>query len=256
MQTALSKARLGLSAQAICTAYIDVACFGGMTLDKLTGISLLQYMQLCLTITKTVGQYHNAGYLCLDLKPENIFVMQNSPDDTITQLVEFIDFDSIKKINELKEPGMFSYTRLWAAPEQLDAYGASKIGVQTDIFTLGEIVFFLLFGKHSTDSEHRGFSKYPFDKCKKEYKLFTERPEVQNLFTRLFRGTLRSSPSNRFKSTQELARCDTIERYHKLSQANFNLVINPEARYAAQDMASSTTTVRMPVLRSISRSIP
>ena len=37
-------------------------------------------------------------------------------------------------------------------------------------------------------------------------------------------------------STQELARCDTIERYHKLSQANFNLVINPEARYAAQDM--------------------
>ena len=188
------------------TAYIDVGCFGGTTLDKLTDISLLQYMQLCLTITRTAGQYHEAGYLCLDLKPENIFVMQNSPDDTITQLVEFIDFDSIKKINELKEPGMFSYTRLWAAPEQLDSCGASKIGVQTDIFTLGEIVFFLLFGKHSTDSEHRGFSKYPFDKCKKEYKLFTERPEVQNLFTRLFRGTLRSSPSNRFKSTDELAK--------------------------------------------------
>ena len=188
------------------TAYIDVACFGGTTLDKLSDLSLLQYMQLCLTITRTVGQYHEAGYLCLDLKPENIFVMQNSPDDTITQLVEFIDFDSIKKISELKEPGMFSYTRLWAAPEQLDSCGASKIGVQTDIFTLGEIVFFLLFGKHSTDSEHRGFSKYPFDKCKKEYKLFTERPEVQNLFTRLFRGTLRSSPSNRFKSTDELAK--------------------------------------------------
>ncbi len=37
-------------------------------------------------------------------------------------------------------------------------------------------------------------------------------------------------------STQELSRCDTIERYHELSSANFNLVINPEARYAAQDM--------------------
>jgi nitrogenase molybdenum-cofactor synthesis protein NifE len=35
---------------------------------------------------------------------------------------------------------------------------------------------------------------------------------------------------------QELSRCNTIERYHQLSQANFNLVINPEARYAAQDM--------------------
>ncbi len=188
------------------TAYIDVACFGGKALGKLTGLDLLQYMQLCLTITRTAGQYHNAGYLCLDLKPENIFVMQNSPDDTITQLVEFIDFDSIKKISEITQPGLFSYTRLWAAPEQLDGFGASKTGVQTDIFTLGEIVFYLLFGRHSTDSEHRGFSKYPFDKCKKEYKLFTERPEVQRLFIQLFRGTLRSSPSNRYKGTDDLAR--------------------------------------------------
>ena len=37
-------------------------------------------------------------------------------------------------------------------------------------------------------------------------------------------------------TAQELARCDTIEKYHELSKANFNLVINPEARYAAQDM--------------------
>lgn len=187
------------------TAFIDVACFGGTTLDKLNTLSLLQYMQLCLTITKTVGYYHSAGYLCLDLKPENIFVMQNSPDDTVTQLVEFIDFDSIREISEISQTGMFSYTRSWAAPEQLDSYGASKINVQTDIFTLGEIVFFLLFSKHSTDSEHRGFSKYPFEECRKEYKLFTERPEVQNLFIQLFRGTLRSSPNNRFKSASELA---------------------------------------------------
>lgn len=199
------------------TAFIDVACFGGMTLDKLTDLSLLQYMQICLTIAKTVGYYHTAGYLCLDLKPENIFVMQNSPDDTVTQLVEFIDFDSIREISEISQTGMFSYTRSWAAPEQLDSYGASKISIQTDIFTLGEIVFFLLFGKHSTDSEHRGFSKYPFEECRKEYKLFTERPEVQNLFTSLFRGTLRSSPNNRFRSTHELAAilgklCDALSQ--------------------------------------------
>lgn len=167
-------------------------------------------MQLCLTITKTVGYYHSEGYLCLDLKPENIFVMRNSPDDTVTQLVEFIDYDSIKEISSIAQTGLFSYTRSWAAPEQLDAYGASKICVQTDIYTLGEIVFFLLFDSHSTDSEHRGFSKYPFEKSKREYKLFTERPEVQNLFVQLFRGTLRSSQNNRFRSTNELA--DILEK--------------------------------------------
>ena len=35
---------------------------------------------------------------------------------------------------------------------------------------------------------------------------------------------------------RELARCETIEQYHELSKANFNLVLNPESRYAAQDM--------------------
>ena len=182
------------------TAFVDVACFGGMTLDKLTDLSLLQYMQICLTIAKTVGYYHTAGYLCLDLKPENIFVMQNSPDDTITQLVEFIDFDSLREISTLSDASLFSYTKLWAAPEQLDNYGASRLSTATDIYTIGEIVFYLLFGRHSTETEHRGFSKYPFDKCKHSYRQYVDRPDVQSLFIKLFRSTLRSSPNNRFQN--------------------------------------------------------
>ena len=42
--------------------------------------------------------------------------------------------------------------------------------------------------------------------------------------------------STGIKKVRELARCETIEQYHELSRANFNLVINPEARYAAQDL--------------------
>lgn len=38
------------------------------------------------------------------------------------------------------------------------------------------------------------------------------------------------------KKVRELARCETFEQYTELSRANFNLVINPEARYAAQDL--------------------
>ena len=155
-------------------------------------------MQICLTIAKTVGYYHTAGYLCLDLKPENIFIMQNSPDDTITQLVEFIDFDSLREISTLSDASLFSYTRLWAAPEQLDNYGASRLSTATDIYTIGEIVFYLLFGRHSTETEHRGFSKYPFDNCKRSYRQYADRPDVQSLFIKLFRSTLRSSPNNRF----------------------------------------------------------
>jgi serine/threonine protein kinase len=162
-------------------------------------------MQLCLTITKTVGYYHSAGYLCLDLKPENIFVMQSSPDDTVTQLVEFIDFDSVRDITGNGADTVFSYTREWAAPEQLNPYAAGRLGFAADIYTVGEMVYYLLFGKHSTAAEHRGFSKYPFDECWREYRKYTDRPDIQSLFTRLFRGTLRSSASNRFGSIDEVA---------------------------------------------------
>ena len=108
------------------TAYIDVACYNGTTVDKLADLFLPQYMALCETISKTVGYYHKSGCLCLDLKPENIFVLQNTPDDTITQLVEFIDFDSIHDLNNADSKA-FSYTRDWAAPEQLDPYQFGKI---------------------------------------------------------------------------------------------------------------------------------
>lgn len=182
------------------TAYIDVVCFGGRTLGKLEALSLPQYMAICRTVAKTAGYYHRAGYLCLDLKPENIFVMQNAPDDTVTQIVEFIDFDSVREVGDKSYDT--AYTAGWAAPEQLKPYPA-RAGKPADIYAVGEIVFFLLFGRHSTDSEHRGFSRYPFDECREEYRRILLRPDIRGLFTRLFRGTIRSSAANRFSDMEE-----------------------------------------------------
>jgi hypothetical protein len=46
------------------TAFIDVACFGGMTLDKLKDLTLPQYMAICRTIAKTRNKpYHGARCL-------------------------------------------------------------------------------------------------------------------------------------------------------------------------------------------------
>ncbi|MBQ6024969.1 MAG: serine/threonine protein kinase [Lachnospiraceae bacterium] len=186
------------------TAYIDVTCYGGNTLSRLQDLSLQQYMEICRTIAKTVGYYHKAGYLCLDVKPENIFVLQNAPDDTVTQLVEFIDFDSIRKISELGEGAAISCTKGWAAPEQLNAYSSAGIGIRTDIYTIGELVFYFLFGRHSAESEHRGFSRYDFSGCRKDFKKYVARPDIQALFTKIFRGTIRSSAANRFSDMSEV----------------------------------------------------
>ena len=180
------------------TAFIDVSCYGGTTLSMLKDLSLLQYMEIIRTIARTIGYYHSSGYLCLDVKPENIFIMQNAPDDTITQLVEFIDFDSIRRIDGISSDTAISCTKDWAAPELLNIYGTVSIGPKTDIYTIGELVFYYLFGRHSSETEHRGFSKYPFSESRKEYRRFTDRPDIRAIFTRIFRGTIRSSASNRF----------------------------------------------------------
>lgn len=196
--------------------FIEVAAYNGNTLDQLPDLTLPQYMEICLAIAKTAHYYHEGGYLCLDLKPENIFILQNAPDDTITQLVEFIDFTSVSPTGEY-DLNPHSYTRAWAAPEQMNPYSAGKIGVTADIYTLGEIVFYLLFGRHSADQEHRGFSKYPFDEVKREYRKYTERPDIQTLFTKLFRGTIRSAVSNRFQDVSDVAKllntlCNELNR--------------------------------------------
>ena len=186
------------------SAYIAVACYGGNTLDALSSLTLPQYAEICRTVAKTVSYYHKAGYLCLDLKPENLFIMQNAPDDTVTQLVEFIDFDSIRRKNEINTETGISYTRNWAAPEQMDPYAAARVSAAADIFTVGELLFYHLFSRHSTEHEHRGFSRYPFERCRREYRKYADRPDVQALFIRLFRGTLRSSAANRFRSMDEV----------------------------------------------------
>ena len=38
------------------------------------------------------------------------------------------------------------------------------------------------------------------------------------------------------KQAREIARCSTFQEYQQMSRANFNLVLNAEARYAAQDL--------------------
>ena len=210
------------------TAYIDVACYNGTTLDRSGKLSLSQYMAICRTISKTVGYYHKSGYLCLDLKPENIFILQNSPDDTVTQLVEFIDFDSVREAESAGNSPV-SYTRDWAAPEQLNPYESANISTSADIYTVGELVFFLLFGRHSTEAEHRVFSRYPFEDC--VFRKPAERPDIQRLFIRLFRGTIRSSAANRFQNIDEVTKL-LDELVDLLEQKEFVIpslpVISPE----------------------------
>ena len=181
------------------TVCCEVVCYGGTTLDRLAGLDLPRCIRICEAIARTAEYYHKAGYWCLDIKPENIFVLMDSAEDVVTQLVEFIDFDAMGAGH-----GGRYYTRDWAAPE-LRGAASAQAGPASDIYTLGEMAFYGLFGRHSRQEEHRGFSEYPFSECAGESGRYAVRPDIQSLFTRFFRGTIRTSAYNRFEDMAQVA---------------------------------------------------
>ena len=166
------------------TIYIDVIPYNGATYDvAYENLSLCDRMKVCLSVAKLVRCYHEAGYLCLDIKPENIFVIPETKE-----LLYFIDFDSICTKEEIAFGNSISYTKQWAAPEQLNPYAMDEISEATDIYAIGELVFWSVFERHSTIEEHRGFSVYPFE---------NDRYDVRNILTEIFRCTLRTSVNAR-----------------------------------------------------------
>lgn len=186
------------------TIYTDVIAYNGTTYDvAYKNLSLCDRIKVCLSVAKLVKCYHEAGYLCLDIKPENIFVIPETKE-----LLYFIDFDSVCTKEEISFGNSISYTKQWAAPEQLNPYAMDEISEATDIYAIGELVFWSAFERHSTMEEHRGFSVYPFENI---------RPQVSNILTKLFHGTLRPSVSSRFNSINNVIELieDVIEEQSK-----------------------------------------
>ncbi len=186
------------------TRYFEVTRSEGMTYDNIEKFTLLERIKLCLATAKLIKRYHEEGLLYLDIKPENIFVLTNSAGEVVTDLIELIDFDSVIEKDKVEFGSSLSFTEAWAAPEQLTPHSYNKISEATDIYAIGELVFWSVFGRHSYVDEHRGFSVYPFDDRPIANSKQTIRRPMKNLLVELFRGTLRSSINNRFSSMQDV----------------------------------------------------
>ncbi len=179
------------------TEYIDMACFNGTTYDKIQETSLYDLLRRIRTITQTVKHYHGNGYLHLDLKPNNIFALPES-----AEFVIFFDFDSVLTKGEAVSGRAVSYTEVWAAPELLLPGRRGKICEATDLFSIGEMVFYQLFGRHSSADERRSFAKYEYDFdseiCKDvDPKIF---PALSEFFSKTICGVV----SKRYASADEM----------------------------------------------------
>lgn len=206
------------------TIYTDVIAYNGTTYDvAYKNLSLCDRMKVCLSVAKLVKCYHDAGYLCLDIKPENIFVIPDTKE-----LLYFIDFDSVCSKEKIAFGNSMSYTKQWAAPEQLNPYAMDGISEATDIYAVGELVFWSVFERHSTIEEHRGFSIYPFEELRRQ---------VSSVLAKLFHNTLRPSVNNRFTSMNDVINLinDVIEEQAK-KEYIIDSVIRPKEFFIGREM--------------------
>ncbi len=134
------------------TVYIVSVYLNGRTFAEYQGKTLHDCLSLLLAVSRVLRRIHEAGYLYLDLKPDNILTLHGSLD-----LVQLFDFDSMVSFSELDQAlreGSSadlrgSCTRGYAPLEQQTGKWR-QLGRHSDFFSLGAVLFHALW--HRTPS--------------------------------------------------------------------------------------------------------
>lgn len=96
-------------------------------------------LSFCIEICNVLQEIHNCRMLHRDLKPENIIVQNiKNPINSIA----IIDFGLSSVMRSVNQP---EGTIMYQAPEQ--EMRINNIGVWTDIFSLGQVIYFILNGR-------------------------------------------------------------------------------------------------------------
>ena len=185
------------------TIYVVSVYLNGRTFSDFQGESLHDCVSLVLSAAKALKRIHDAGYLYLDLKPDNILTLEGSLD-----LVQLFDFDSMISAEELaaailsNAPDMLraSYTKGYAPLEQQTGK-LRHLGKHSDLYSLGAVLFHALWKRTPT-----AFDCDPdahFDYSTTVYSGKTYQDALYPALTLFFHKTLSSYYADRYQDAAE-----------------------------------------------------
>ena len=151
------------------------------------------------TLARIVKKYHDCGMLHLDIKPENVLLIP----ETKEQMVLF-DFDSMvrkEKIQTQPNSWTFSVSDGYAAPELVRGK-CSKICEATDVYAIGAIAFYKLFGRTPNAMDSAVGAIYDFSGMK--WKDARYQPVLFRLMQEFFHRTLAATVRRRYASVDEV----------------------------------------------------
>lgn len=184
------------------TVYSVMDCGEGTDYTKLGRESLKETLTRVRAVAAALWKYHQAGYLHLDIKPENVWLIPET-----RELVQLFDFDSVVREEDLKkaEPAeaqtyLLSFTERFAAPE-LAARNTRSIGQVTDIYGLGALLFYKLTGRCPARQDREYRAAYDFTELKKDNEPV--RPLFFQRLEEFFHSTLAAAARLRFQTMEE-----------------------------------------------------
>ena len=132
------------------TYYSVLGFDAGKSLDKINPVgenNLRKIVKLMCDIIDAVDIFHSAGYLHLDISPDNILIIGN--DDSAR--VSLIDYNSVHRLDEVKL-GLALYCSIkegYTAPE-VRSGKLSTVSEASDIYSVAAVFYWLLTGKTIT----------------------------------------------------------------------------------------------------------
>lgn len=204
------------------TLYIVLETDYGETLDHCQPDNLQKMLVITQALARAIQNCHQCGYLHLDIKPENILVLRDTP-----HMVKLLDVDSLVCKEELQEGTVtaVSCSWRWAAPELRDGR-FRRVDERSDLYAIGAVLFWMAMGREVTCDDRSIFAKWELDGP-----LFRWlHPGVRRGVSDIFRRTLCCSPARRCQNAEELL--VLLQETLKLVQQGKNYLISNVERIA------------------------
>ena len=195
--------------------------------NKPEGLS--DILTLIIELSKLIRKYHNAGYLHLGIKPENIFVFEE-----IYELPVLFDGESVILNNTLvnEEVESFSISLGCSAPElikgniyEIDEYSGEKtkiINERTDIYSIGAILFYKIMGRYVRALDRGIFADWDFDN---NYFFRKINPKVKKYVKDIFYKTLAVQNQDRYNNITELIETLNVAKKFVMKKYILNLIV-------------------------------
>ena len=182
------------------TVYIVSTYQQGAALSDCRLTSLGECIAVVRSAARAVGKIHRSGYLYLDLKPENIFVLEDA-----AQQVQLFDFDSLVPLPQKGTlPSLadcrISYTRGFSALEHQMGQ-LRRLGPHTDVYSVGAVLFSLIFDRVPSAQDCETDAVYDFPRSR--FSAAHHRPQLWSALTDFFHRTLASYWADRYPSMAE-----------------------------------------------------